>query len=736
MTASRHVRPKILQVGLDWFDEKPGGLSRYYLEALRATKERFDNRGLVVGSEDVARMSQGVVRAFASPTDSFVRRLTASRAAIRAELKSFCPDVVVSHFAPHVVSSLDLLRGRPLVTHFHGPWAEESRAEGATTGAARLKFTIERAVYSRSSSIIVLSESFKQLLASRYGVPRERIHVVPGGVNAAEFRVEQSREEAKDRLGLRPDRDYVFCIRRLVRRMGVENLIDAMAQLKQAHPGVVLLVGGRGPLADELRKRAEGLGDSIRFLGGVPQDELPLYYRASLFSVVPSVALEGFGLTTLESLAAGTPVLTTPVGGLQEIMARFRPGLVADGIGTEHLAALLDRVLRNREELPSQQECESFAAENDWKVIGARLGDLYEQAAADSLDERSPSLVSSPITLPPGQRSDGRRMPSLSVVIVSYRRTADLERCVEALARQNDPPDDINIIYREEDEDTVRLIERFRRRPAIPLRAHAVDRPGVVAARNRGLDTTTADVVAMIDDDTEPPPQWAGALRRHYAENPRLGALGGRDIVSVDGTSIDGRRDTVGKLQWFGRVVGNHHLGYGEPRPVDVLKGANMSFRMAAVQQRRFNELLRGDGAQPWEDAEFSLAIKRSGWPVLYDPNLVVRHNQSARREARHYATFAALAGRERYNYRCFCFNEVIAVWPSLSPGGKVAYLVFSGVVGTGVAPGLVQIVRNARSLGFSAVDRFLLCQAGKFQAFMALASSSVASTGSGKTHG
>ncbi len=97
---------------------------------------------------------------------------------------------------------------------------------------------------------------------------------------------------------------------------------------------------GRGPLEHELRAQAtaSGLGERILFTGFVPDDDLPKIYAAADFSIVPSEALEGFGLTTLESLACGTPVLVTPVGGLPETVASFDRSLI--------LAAMMWRLYR------------------------------------------------------------------------------------------------------------------------------------------------------------------------------------------------------------------------------------------------------------------------------------------------------------------------------------------------------------------------------------------------------
>ncbi len=88
-----------------------------------------------------------------------------------------------------------------------------------------------------------------------------------------------------------------------------------------------------------------GLGEQIRFAGFISDDDLPSAYAAADFSIVPSDALEGFGLITLESLACGTPVLVTPIGGLPEAVSGLRPDLVLPGCSRDDIAAGLDRGL-------------------------------------------------------------------------------------------------------------------------------------------------------------------------------------------------------------------------------------------------------------------------------------------------------------------------------------------------------------------------------------------------------
>ena len=138
----------------------------------------------------------------------------------------------------------------------------------------------------------------------------------PWGVEARRFATTVTRREAREQLGWPQDRPTLVTVRRLTRRMGLESLIGAIKEVHGRAPEILLLVGGKGQLSKELSARVLSLGleKNVRFLGFVPDEQLPLAYRAADLTVVPTVTLEGFGLIAVESLAAGTPVLVTPVG--------------------------------------------------------------------------------------------------------------------------------------------------------------------------------------------------------------------------------------------------------------------------------------------------------------------------------------------------------------------------------------------------------------------------------------
>lgn len=384
-----HRSIKSLQIGMHWFPERAGGLDRMYYSLVGALPGAgVEVRGVVAGSPQVAEDTGGAIQGFGPASQSLPLRLMAARRALRREIARHRPDVISSHFALYTFPGLDVARGIPQVSHFQGPWADESQVEGADSLGQRVKRYLEQSVYERSSRLIVLSNAFGQILTSRYGIEPERIRVVPGCVNVAQFNLPMSPAEARHRLQLPHGRPIVLAVRRLVRRMGLEDLIDAVGLLKKRVPDVLLLIAGKGKIGADLQKRIDdaGLDDNVRLLGFVPDAYLAALYRAATISVVPTVALEGFGLITAESLASGTPVLVTPVGGLPEAVAGLSQDLVLPATGAAAIADGLAGALCGAIRLPDAEACHAYARDHfDNAVIAKRVARVYEEAIADGV---------------------------------------------------------------------------------------------------------------------------------------------------------------------------------------------------------------------------------------------------------------------------------------------------------------------------------------------------------------
>ena len=197
---------------------------------------------------------------------------------------------------------------------------------------------------------------------------------VPGGIDCDRFDRAETRQEARRLLGWDPDRPAIFTARRLVRRMGLDQLVEAVAAVRGKPGGrdIVLHIAGSGPARPELERQVAELGltDAVRLHGFVPDEDLALAYRAADLTLVPTAALEGFGLVAAESLAAGTPVMVTPIGGLPEVVSGLSPACVLAGVDSASIADGLLEFLRDPAILPDGRACSEFARRRyNWPVV-------------------------------------------------------------------------------------------------------------------------------------------------------------------------------------------------------------------------------------------------------------------------------------------------------------------------------------------------------------------------------
>ncbi len=372
-----------LQIGDGWADERPGGLNRYFANLMRSLPAAgIEARGLIVGSGLAAQQTNGAILSYVPRSAPTWQRVFKAHQAIEAQLKSGRFDLFVPHFALYAAWLGRRARHTPTVVHFHGPWAAESHVETSAKQRPSLKFQMEKTLYSRARRIIVLSQAFGREVVKGYGVDESVVKVVPGGVDTLRFNPSLTRGEAREQLGWPADRRVLVAVRRLVRRMGLENLISAVNTLVKTHPDILLYLAGTGHLAEELAAQIESLGlsNNAKLLGRVSEEQLPLVYRAADLTVVPSQQLEGFGLITLESLSSGTPVLVTSVGGLPEIIQPFAPQCVLPDTSTATLTSVLNEILVNNRVLPDEKMCRAYAEQFAWPMMADRVGAIYQEA--------------------------------------------------------------------------------------------------------------------------------------------------------------------------------------------------------------------------------------------------------------------------------------------------------------------------------------------------------------------
>lgn len=279
---------------------------------------------------------------------------------------------------------------------------------------------------------------------------------------------------------------------------------------------------------------------------------------------------------------------------------------------------------------------------------------------------------------------------SVTVIVPTYRRPDQLAGCLDGLVRQTLAPVQVIVTVRDGDPASADVARRYA--GALPMQVVGIGVPGQVAAINRGMDHAGGDIVAITDDDAIPHPDWVERIEAWYRSDPRIGGVGGRDHVYHDGVPETGAATVVGRLQWFGRVIGNHHLDVAAAQDVDVLKGANWSFRRAAIDGQRLNTRLRGSGAQVRNEVDFCLRLSRRGWRLVYDPLVAVDHFPAVRfdidqRGAGHFHPLA----QENAS-----FNDTLALMAHFGPANRAVFAAWALLVGTCEFPGAAQWARLA----------------------------------------
>jgi len=225
-----------------------------------------------------------------------------------------------------------------------------------------------------------LSRYSAKQISAIHRLPKERVVMIPAGIDMDQFRLPESgKTTVKKALDIALDKTVLFTVRNLVPRMGIENLIEAFKQSNVLREKGLLLIGGEGFLKDSLLAMVKDhdLEGAVKFLGRISEDDLPRYYQAADFFVLPTRELEGFGLVILEAMACGTPVLGTPIGAIPETVGLFDRKLLIEGIQPKDISRKLEDVINHPEKYQfDPQVCRKFVEERySWE----KMADAFEK---------------------------------------------------------------------------------------------------------------------------------------------------------------------------------------------------------------------------------------------------------------------------------------------------------------------------------------------------------------------
>jgi D-inositol-3-phosphate glycosyltransferase len=244
-----------------------------------------------------------------------------------------------------------------------------------------LRIAAEKELVKTCHRILAPTDREKDNLVRYYGISREKIGVVPCGVNLDLF-YPQEKKATRRQLGF-DQRDIILLyVGRFEPLKGIDRLLEAMIHLRDHRRLRLIIVGGDGDQSPEskfLRQKTVNLGieDKVIFAGRIEQKHLPLYYSSADVLVMAS-HYESFGLVALEALACGRPVVSTPVGAMESLIKQSQAGRVVSDSLPQSLAAGIQSIITNS--TPPADEIHKSVQAYSWSNVAAAILEEYETA--------------------------------------------------------------------------------------------------------------------------------------------------------------------------------------------------------------------------------------------------------------------------------------------------------------------------------------------------------------------
>ena len=314
-----------------------------------------------------------------------------------------------------VACELRRVLGIPAVQLFHALGATKQRHQGRSDASPAERIEIERAITRTVDRVIATCPHEVDELLSDYRMAPSQIDTIPLGVDCSTFSPVE-KEIARERIGLPvlPDDHVIAYVGRIVPRKDVRNVLRALAILRQTEPDcgrrcTLIVVGGESrqpdpevtPELGELQRLAAdlGLSDRVVFTGKRSQAELRDYYSAGDVAVT-TPWYEPFGLTPLEAMACGRPVIGANVGGIRFSVVHGRTGFLVSPREPGMLARELARLFADSRRQIALGQAARIRVERafTWPIVAARTVALYRDVLQRTMPHRSPEFRSLAMT--------------------------------------------------------------------------------------------------------------------------------------------------------------------------------------------------------------------------------------------------------------------------------------------------------------------------------------------------
>ncbi len=400
--------------------------------------------------------------------------------------------IVLGHYAPYLAAALHCrkLYGTKVVVITHGM----DYLSYDTAGGLRQRM-LEKNL--PKADLVIANSKFTNAHLQRLGVPESRRVILTPGATLPEQGM--SKSEARFKLGLPMDGQFLLSVGRLVKRKGHVIAIDAFASLASKYPNVHYLIVGRGAEEGNIRQRIakHKLEQRVHLLNAV--EDINVAYAAADLFIFPSFEgmrgdVEGFGLSSVEAQAHGLPVIGSNTGGIPETIAPGLTGeLVEPGEGDE-IAHAIERFLKDSTKLTrySERACK-FAKETfNWETRRKRIAELLDMVT------NVPKV-------------------NISVVIPAYNSAKTLATTLNGLQAQTLKPKEIVVVDDGSKDATSEIAKKFD--------VHLIrqENKGAPSTRNAGFAKTTGDFVLYCDADVVLQPTMLECMARALLLHPEAG---------------------------------------------------------------------------------------------------------------------------------------------------------------------------------------------------------------------
>ena len=290
-----------------------------------------------------------------------------------------------SHYwlSAFITEQLSVELNVPHVTTFH-TLAKLKMQSGLGTQESQTRISTEQQIIQDTTKIIAFSRNEKDAIVNLYGGNPEKIATLPCGVDLSLFKPNDIGL-ARRKLGLE-NNNVLLSVGRLESLKGIDLLLRASAYINSPKPLKVLIAGGDSETSYRNQYLASlveklNLNEIVDFIGQVDHQDLPQYYNAADVCVVPSL-YESFGLVALESMACGTPVIASRVGGLPTIIKHGSTGYLKSWRCPETFAASIEMIVKN----PNLQQTMGLKARSraetmSWYHLANNMVSIYDSMA-------------------------------------------------------------------------------------------------------------------------------------------------------------------------------------------------------------------------------------------------------------------------------------------------------------------------------------------------------------------